>query len=183
VVHLGAGDGGLKRKLLTGLVLFFIVGLLVIFARPDYRQGESSLTGRPAKDFTFSLNGKEEHLSDWRGKVVLLNFWATWCPPCVDELASLNRLQHQIASRGGVVFGISIDDDETAYEQFLKQHAIDYLNYRDASKKIAEGYGTSMYPETYIVDRKGKIDRKVVGGQNWTSPELIAYLDNLLAKK
>lgn len=144
------GDGGLKRKLLTGLALAFIVGLLVKFARPDYRQREPRLTGRPAKDFTFSLNGKEEHLSDWPGKVVLLNFWATWCPPCVEEVASLNRLQHQIASRGGVVFGVSVDDDETAYEQFLKQHAIAYLNYRDANKKIAEGYGTSVCPETYI---------------------------------
>lgn len=144
------GDGGLKRKLLTGLALAFIVGLLVKFARPDYRQREPRLTGRPAKDFTFSLNGKEEHLSDWRGKVVLLNFWATWCPPCVEEVASLNRLQYQIASRGGVVFGVSVDDDETAYEQFLKQHAIAYLNYRDANKKIAEGYGTSVCPETYI---------------------------------
>lgn len=112
------GDGGLKRKLLTGLALAFIVGLLVKFARPGYRQREPRLTGRPAKDFTFSLNGKEEHLSDWRGKVVLLNFWATWCPPCVEEVASLNRLQHQIGSRGGVVFGVSVDDDETPTNSF-----------------------------------------------------------------
>lgn len=173
----------MKRQLITGLVLAFVVGLLVMFARPDYRQGEPSLTGRPAKDFTFSWNGKQEHLSDLRGKVVVLNFWATWCPPCVEEAPSLNRLQQQIASRGGVVLGVSVDDDGTAYEQFLKKYGIDYLSCRDASKKIAQSYGTAMYPETYIIDREGKIDRKVIGGQDWTSPELIAYLDNLLARK
>src|ERR1700678_1387899 len=98
---IGRLDKGLKRKLNTGIVLAFIAGLLFLFARPDYRQGEPSLRGRPGKDFSLVLNGKPSHLSDLKGKVVLLNFWATWCPPCVDEAPSLNALQERIGPLGG----------------------------------------------------------------------------------
>jgi len=93
-----------KRNILTIVVLLGIAGLLVGFAMPEYRQGESSLAGTTAKDFEFILDGKLTHLSDLRGKVVVLNFWATWCPPCVEETPSLNSLQAQIAQQGGVTF-------------------------------------------------------------------------------
>jgi cytochrome c biogenesis protein CcmG, thiol:disulfide interchange protein DsbE len=176
-------DGGLKRKLKTGVVLAFIAGLIVLFARPDYRQGEPSLHGRPAKDFQFNLDGKSMRLSDLRGQVVLVDFWASWCPPCVDEAPSLNALQERIAPRGGTVLGVSIDDDEAAYENFLKTYHVGFPTFRDPSRKIETDYGTSMIPETYVIGRNGKIDRKVVGAQDWTSPEMMAYLDSVLSEK
>lgn len=176
-------DKVLKRNLNTGVVLAFIAGLLFLFARPDYRQGEPSLRGTSAKDFAFTLDGKPAHLSDLRGKVVLLNFWATWCPPCVDEVPSLNALQERIASRGGTVLGVSVDVDEQAYDNFLRAYNIGYPNYRDASKQIPIEYGTTMYPDTYIIDRNGRFDRKLVGAQDWTSPEMMAYMNSLLNSK
>ena len=138
---------------------------------------------RPAKDFAFTLDGKPAHLSDLRGKVVFLNFWATWCPPCVEETPSLNQLQHRIAPLGGTVLGVSVDDDQHAYENFLNTYHIDFPTYRDASKQIPLSYGTTMYPETYIIDRSGRIDRKIIGAQDWTSPEMIAYVNSLLNEK
>jgi cytochrome c biogenesis protein CcmG/thiol:disulfide interchange protein DsbE len=171
---------GLKRKLNTGLVLAFIVGLLVLFAHPDYRQGEPSLRGATPKDFTFPLNGKPTKLSDLRGKVVLVNFWATWCPPCVEETPSLKGLQQRIGSRGGMVLGVSEDDDQQAYDEFLKTYQIPFPTFRDTSKQIPAQYGTSMYPDTYVIGRNGKLDRKIVGPQDWTSPEMTAYIDSLL---
>jgi cytochrome c biogenesis protein CcmG, thiol:disulfide interchange protein DsbE len=176
-------DGGLKRKLKTGVVLAFIAFLIFLFARPDYRQGEPSLRGRSAEDFQFTLNGKPMQLSDLRGQVVLVDFWASWCTPCVDEAPSLNALQQRIALRGGTVLGVSIDDDESAYENFLKMYHINFPTFRDPSRKIETEYGTSMIPETYVIDRNGKIDRKVVGAQDWTSPEMTAYLDSVLNEK
>jgi cytochrome c biogenesis protein CcmG, thiol:disulfide interchange protein DsbE len=176
-------DKGLKRKLNTGVVLAFIAGLLFLFARPDYRQGEPSLRGRPAKDFAFTLDGKPAHLSDLRGKVVLLNFWATWCPPCVDETQSLNQLQRRIAPLGGTVLGVSVDEDATAYENFLKMYSITFPTYRDPGKQIPLSYGTTMYPDTYIITRSGRLDRKIVGAQDWTSPDLTAYINSLLNEK
>ena len=172
------------RKLKTGLVLAFLAGLLFFFARPDYRQGEPSLRGRTPKDFELTLNGKPTHLSDLRGKVVLVNFWATWCPPCVDEAPSLNALQRRIAPLGGTVVGVSVDEDQSAYEEFLRTYGISFPTSRDPGKgQLARDYGTTMYPETYVIGRNGRLDRKIVGPQDWTSPVLTAYLDKLLQEK
>ena len=176
-------DNGLKRKLKTGLVLAFIAGLLVLFAMPDYRQGEASLRGRPAKDFQITLDGKAERLADFRGKVVVLNFWASWCPPCVDEAPALNALQRRIEPLGGTVLGISEDEDPGAFDDFLRMYSVDFPTYRDPTKLIKVSYGTQMIPETYVIDRNGRIDRKIVGAQDWTSPAMTSYLDSLLAGK
>lgn len=173
----------MKRNLKTGLVVAFIAGLLILFIRPNYRQGTPSLRGTPAIDFPFTLDGKPARLSDFRGKVVLLNFWATWCPPCVDEADSLVALQKVIQPLGGTVFGVSQDDDVSAYNQFLAAHHVNYPNYREASGKIPRQYGTVMIPETYVIDRQGKIERKIVGAQDWTNPEMLAYLKSVLAQK
>jgi len=176
-------DTHLKRNLKTGMVLIFIAGLLYMFARADYRQGEPSLRGQPEKDFALTLDGKPSRLSYLKGNVVVLNFWATWCPPCVDEAPSLNALQRRIAPLGGTVLGISLDEDQDAYENFLKAYQLGFPNYRDPSKKIAMDYGTTMYPETYIIDRQGRLDRKIIGPQDWTSPEMTTYLDSILKSK
>jgi cytochrome c biogenesis protein CcmG/thiol:disulfide interchange protein DsbE len=173
----------LKQKLVTALALVAVLGLLVLFASPEYRQGEASLAGTPAKDFSFTLDGKPVKLADLRGKVVVLNFWATWCPPCVEETPSLNELQRRIVSRGGVVLGISEDDDQQAYDEFLKTYQIQFPTFRDTTKLIPAQYGTSMYPDTYVIGKNGKLDRKIVGPQEWTSPEMTAYIDSLLDAK
>lgn len=175
-------DTGLKRNLKTGLVLAFVAGLLVLFARPEYQQGEPSLRGRPAKDFALTLDGKPTRLSDLRGKVVVLNFWASWCPPCRDEAPALDELQLRIAPLGGVVLGVNagVDDTQAGYEDFLKTYDINFPTYLDPSKRIALSYGTTVYPETYVINRKGRIDRKIIGPQDWTGPTMMAYLDSVL---
>jgi peroxiredoxin len=158
------------------------LAILVVFVMPSYRQGEASMAGKTATDFAIQLDGKPAHLSDLKGKVVVLNFWATWCPPCVEETPALNGLQQRIASRGGVVLGVSVDEDEAAYQKFLKDNGITFLTYRDPSKKSAQDYGTIMYPETYIIDRHGKIARKVIGPQQWDSSEMLSYFDAILGQ-
>jgi cytochrome c biogenesis protein CcmG, thiol:disulfide interchange protein DsbE len=178
-------DIGLKRKLKTALVLAFVAGLLVLFALPDYRQGEASLRGHAAKDFSFTLDGKPTRLSDLRGKVVLLNFWASWCQPCRDEATALNALQQRIAPVGGVVLGVDagVDESQSSYDDFLKSFNVGFPTYLDTTKQIALGYGTSAYPETYVIDRGGRLDRKIIGPQDWTSPEMLTYLDSVLNEK
>ncbi len=163
------------------------VGIIVVFALPSYRQGEASIAGSKAEDFAIEISGKPAHLSDLRGKVVVLNFWGTWCPPCKDELPALNRLQKYIASRNGVVLGVAADEDPAAYEKFLREEGVTFPTYRDPATKdnrspIALSYGTSMVPETYIIDRRGRIARKVVGPQQWDSPEMLAYFDYILGQ-
>jgi peroxiredoxin len=170
----------MKGKLLGGLGLFGAVAVLYVFAMPTYRQGEPSIAGRMAPDFAMELDGKAMRLADLRGKVVVLNFWASWCPPCVEEMPSLIELHKRIESRGGMVLGVNLDDDASAYERFVTEHNIVFPSHRDTSKTIPGVYGTAMYPETYILGRDGRIARKVVGPQDWTSPEMLSVLDTLL---
>jgi cytochrome c biogenesis protein CcmG/thiol:disulfide interchange protein DsbE len=176
-----AGDQTLKHKILGPLALILAAAVLYAFAAPSYRQGEPSLAGRKAQDFDMQITGAS-HLSDLRGKVVVLNFWASWCPPCLEETQSLNTLQQAITAKGGVVLGISVDEDKDAYEKFLVDNHVVFPTYRDATKKTATDYGTSMFPETYLIDRKGRLARKIVGPQDWQSIEIMRSIDILLTQ-
>jgi cytochrome c biogenesis protein CcmG, thiol:disulfide interchange protein DsbE len=154
--------------------------VLVLFAVPSYRQGEASIAGKTAQDFPLEVWGKPGHLADLKGKVVVLNFWATWCPPCVEETPSLNRLQKHIESRNALVLGVSVDEDPAAYEKFLKDYGIVFPTFREPTRKLALDYGTPMFPDTYVIDRHGKILRKFYGPQQWDSPDMLAYFDSVL---
>jgi cytochrome c biogenesis protein CcmG/thiol:disulfide interchange protein DsbE len=173
----------LVRRIAAWCAVAIAAGILVLFAMPSYRQGEASIAGKTALDFPFTIAGKNEHLSNLKGQLVVLNFWATWCPPCVEETPSLNRLQNYIKNRGALVLGISVDEDAAAYEKFLKDQNITFPTYRDSTTKSAANYGTTIYPETYIIDRHGKIARKFVGAQQWDSPDMRAYFYAILAEK
>jgi peroxiredoxin len=170
----------LKNKIMGPLVLLVAAGALYVFAMPSYRQGEASLAGSKPMDFPFQVDGRSMHLADYKGKVVVLNFWASWCPPCVEETPSLEQLQQTIAPRGGVVLGVSVDDDMDAYRKFIDDQRVNFPTFVDVSKKIAPQYGTSMFPETYLIDRNGKLARKIVGPQDWQSPEVMSSIEVLL---
>lgn len=177
--YIEAGDKTLKHKILGPIALILVAAVLYVFAAPSYRQGEPSLAGRRAKEFDMQITGAS-HLSDLRGKVVVLNFWASWCPPCLEETQSLNTLQQDIGPNGGVVLGISVDEDKEAYQKFLVDNHVVFPTYDDSTKKTATDYGTSMFPETYLIDRQGRLARKIVGPQNWQSPEIMRSIDTLL---
>ena len=172
---------------MTWGVLAFGIGVIVVFARPSYRQGEASIAGQTPRNFALEIAGKPSYLSDLRGKVVVLNFWASWCPPCVEEAPSLNRLQKYLEPRNGLVLGVAADEDPGAFSKFLIDQGLNFPVYRDPGTKdrispIALSYGTSMIPETYVIDRHGKIARKVIGAQEWDSAAMRAYFDSLLAQ-
>lgn len=171
------------RKLFAWGSMGFAFFVLAFFTLPHYRQGESSIAGKRAYDFPIELNGKSAHLSDLRGKVVVLNFWASWCPPCVEETPALNRLQARISPQGGVVLGVSEDESEAKYQQFLQEQNVAFPTYRDPKQEINLQYGTTIFPETYIIDRDGKMARKVIGPQEWDRGENYAFLESLLQKQ
>jgi len=178
---------GIGRKIANWVAIGAALAVLLIFALPSYRQGEASIAGSTARDFPLTIDGKPARLSDLRGKVVVLNFWGSWCQPCVEEAPGLNRLQQHIASHNAIVLGVAADEDDSAYKKFLLDHTIGYPTYRDPATKenrsaIAESYGTVMVPETYVIDRHGKIARKIIGYQKWDSPEMLAYFDAMLSQ-
>lgn len=134
-------------------------------------------TGTPAPDFTVADASRTVHLADYRGKVVVLNFWATWCAPCVEELPSLMTMQRDLPEVQ--VLAVSVDEDRDAYRQFLTEHKISLLTVNDVAKHSSDLYRTYRWPESYVIDRNGVIRRKFIGPQNWTSPEILEYLRRL----
>ena len=133
--------------------------------------------GSPAPQFTITDGAHTVSLVSLRGRTVVLNFWATWCVPCVEELPSLLVLQHRLPQI--TIVAISQDDDPAAYRQFLVDNQVDFLTLRDPSARVPHLYGTIKIPETYIIDRNGILRRKFVSAQNWTNPEVLDYLGKL----
>lgn len=159
------------RKMLACAALWSLLPL-VACNRGDHPQQVM----QAAPDFSVRDGAQTVTLSQYRGQVVILNFWATWCAPCLDELPSLENLQKQMP-RVKIV-AVSIDDDPVAYQAFLKQYSISLLSVRDGSTGANLRFGSVRVPESYVIDRTGVIRRKFIGPQDWTSPEI----ENFLAK-
>jgi cytochrome c biogenesis protein CcmG/thiol:disulfide interchange protein DsbE len=135
--------------------------------------------GAAAQNFTLQDSDRKIALNQFRGQVVVLNFWATWCTPCQQELPSLIAMQDRTRAKGVVVLGVSIDVDPDAYHRFLKVRNVNFLTVLDPEQKVAAMYGTSGWPETYIIDREGVMRRKFIGPVDWTSPEVMDFLTKL----
>lgn len=152
----------------------------LLFAGCD-RGSHPNLVGHRAPDFTVSDSDRKVELNQIEGpKVVVLNFWATWCPPCVEEMPSLSAMQFQMQDRVQVL-AVSIDEDSDAYHRFLEERGIHFLTVRDPERRSADLYGTVGWPETYVIDRRGIVRRKFIGAVNWTDPDTLAYLNSLSA--
>jgi len=159
--------------------LLLLIALAVALAASCYRGSRPRRIGDAAPDFSVQDSDRQIQLSQFRGQVVVLNFWATWCPPCNEELPSLMSMQERTRARGVVVVGVSIDVDSDAYHRFLKQRGVNFVTVRDPEEKISGMYGTHGWPETFIIDRQGVLRRKVVGPINWNSPEVTEFLSRL----
>jgi len=155
-----------------------VIGLLLALIG-CYSGNRPPRIGSNAPDFTVQDSDHKVTLSQFRGQVVVLNFWATWCPPCVEEMPSLVEMQKRLRAKGITVLAVSIDVDAAAYHKFLKDYGADFVAVRDEEQKSPQLYGTHGWPETYIIDRTGVVRRKFIGPVQWTSPEVTDYLTKL----
>lgn len=155
----------------------FILAAVLLLVTGCDRGSHPRQMGRTAPDFTVTDGNRSVHLADYGGKIVILNFWATWCLPCIEELPSLTAMQQQLPQVQ--VLAVSVDEDRQAYRDYLAEHKISLLTIDDPEHRAADLYGTSRWPETYVIDQHGVIRRKFIGPQNWTSPEILEYLRRL----
>ena len=167
----------MKRTALVILIVT-VIGLLAALAG-CYSGSHPARIGSNAPDFTLQDSDHKVTLSQFHGQVVVLNFWATWCPPCIEETPSLVRMQTRLKDKGVVVLAVSIDADDAAYHKFLKDYSVNMVTVRDEAKKASSLYGTFGWPESYVIDRNGVIRRKFIGAVDWTSPEVTDYLSKL----
>ena len=157
---------------------FRAVAVLVLLVVAGCDRGEHpGRIGKAAPQFVVSDGTRTVDLSKLRGRVVLLNLWATWCAPCLQELPSLLELQKRMPEVA--VVAVSIDQDPDVYRKFLVDHHVDLLTVRDEDMRVNALYGTAQIPETYVIDKQGVVRRKFVSAQEWTSPEIMSYLQKM----
>lgn len=169
----------IDRILIAAMVLL-TAGLVWIVA--GTMQVRIVNAGDTAPNFSVvTEHGRTITRSDFGGKLLVLNFWATWCPPCVTELPSLNEFAKEYASQGVVVLGVSIDKNESLYKNFLTQRQVGFDTARDPEADISASYGTFQIPETYLIDRNGKVLEKVISNQDWMDPQFLARVKGMLA--
>jgi peroxiredoxin len=160
----------------AGVVL---ASLFLVALSACYGGSRPPRIGSSAPDFTIQDAQNKITLSQFRGQIVVLNFWATWCAPCVEEVPSLVEMQRRMKAKGVTVVAVSVDVDEKAYRQFVINHNVNLLTVRDPDQKSNSLYGTAKFPETYIIDRNGVMRRKFIGAVDWTEPEITDFLGKL----
>lgn len=141
--------------------------------------------GSIAPDFVVqTLDGKVTKLSNFRGRPVLLNLWATWCPPCIEEIPFLNRIQQRYLGRGLVVLGVAGDEKTANVHAFAKAHPLQFSVLLDPEGVVGTDYGITGYPESFLIDRDGKLAAKYVGPlpvrDGKVAGEVIARLESLI---
>ena len=158
--------------------------LLVALCAAFYYQQQHAAghAGFPAPDFSLrDLEGHFHRLSDLRGKVVFLNLWATWCPPCRMEMPSMERLFRHLRERGFVLLAVSQDEGgKAAVEPFVRDLGLTFPVLVDPEHQVGDRYQVWGYPESFIIDREGRIVERVIGPRRWDSPEQVEALEALL---
>jgi len=164
------------KLLRAGIVLLVAVLVGAIYAGIHQHVVNA---GDAAPEFAIQTDsGRTVTLPNFGGKILVLNFWASWCQPCVEETPSLSSFAAGYANKGVVVLGISVDKDQKAYDAFVQRFRPAFLTARES--QLHAEYGTFMYPETYIIDGSGKVLQKIIEPVDWTSPKITGYIDSLL---
>jgi thiol-disulfide isomerase/thioredoxin len=138
--------------------------------------------GVQASDFTLdALQGGRVSLSSYRGKLVFLNFWATWCPPCRSEMPSMQALYEKLQARGFVIVAVDLAEGKQVVAEYIKSNKLTFPVLLDATGEVGGTYGAQSIPTTYIIDREGRVLGRGIGAQwKWDSPEMVALFEKLL---
>jgi len=172
----------MQNVLRTAAVVAIVVAVAFGYVHLAERKGYALHAGSEVPDFQLpSLAGGETALASYRGKVVVLNFWATWCPPCVAEMPSLERLHRTLGPEGLAVVTVSTDEDPEALREFVTRYGLTLPVLLDPGGEVASGsYRTTGYPETFVIDREGALVSHTLGPAEWDSAEALAHFRGLL---
>jgi thiol-disulfide isomerase/thioredoxin len=145
-------------------------------------EAPGGLIGQAAPELELKdVSGQTQLLSQYRGQVVILNFWATWCPPCREEMPSMDALQRKFGEQGLVVLAVNVEENEAAaVSAFLENNAYSFPILLDPEAVAQNAYGVYRFPESFILDRNGVIVDKVIGSRDWMSGSIYKQIDFLL---
>ncbi len=168
----------IDQILKAGIVVLSAILVFVLYSSIHERIVS---VGDSAPDFSITAdNGRTITATNFGGRLLVLNFWATWCQPCVEEVPSLDQFAKDMSGSGVVVLGVSMDTNPKLYKDFLSRSGISFLTARDPGAKISADYGTFKYPESYIIDSKGKVVQKIIGATNWTDGSMVNAVKSFL---
>jgi cytochrome c biogenesis protein CcmG, thiol:disulfide interchange protein DsbE len=171
--------GSITDRILVGLLGLLFAGFLYTI-RNSFEQRIID-KGDKAPSFAVTTDsGKRISTEDFGGRLLVLNFWATWCPPCIQEMPSLDRFARDMAQHGVVVLGVSVDKNEKVYKEFLQRARLAFNTARDPEADISADYGSFKWPETYIINDKGRVVAKYIGDRDWTDPNLVSSIRAML---
>jgi peroxiredoxin len=174
--------------------ILFLVFIVIIFAIIILLQEKDSLfkpsprsrlqPGYPAPDFSFpGLDGKMVGLGDYKGKVVFLNIWATWCPPCREEMPSMEKLYKELKGEDFEILAVSIDaSGMKAVDPFVKEYRLSFPVLLDPEGTIKSLYGATGIPESFIINKEGKIEQIIIGPMDWATPDVVRFFRDLIRK-
>ncbi len=172
------------------IVFLMITTLLVVWSlkqnNPFFQSANQApvRVGLPAPDFTFpGLDGNKVSLSDYRGKVVFINIWATWCPPCVEEMPSMQKLYQKLKGENFEILAVSIDSKGAkVVAPFMKKYQLTFPALLDSMGTIKRIYKTTGVPESYIIAKDGILAKKVLGPLDWSQPDVLRLFRDLIQK-
>ena len=168
-------------KILRALVAVFAVALAGFAAGTTAAADFKPWTGGPLPPFVLKdLDGAEHRLEDFRGKVLLVNFWATWCGPCRDEMPSIQELRDKLKGKPFTVVAINLDEPESRVRKFLAQWKVDLPVLLDPDRKVAREWNARILPATYIIGTDGRIRYSVIGELNWSNDIVVSRISELL---
>jgi len=173
------------KSITSIFLLLILIGILILLQGKDsfFKKPPLKL-GVPAPDFTFpGLDGKMVSLTDYKGKVVFLNIWATWCPPCREEMPSMEKLYKELKGEDFEILAVSIDaSGAKAVAPFMNEYRLSFPALLDPEGTIQQLYRTRGIPESFIIDKKGVLAKKIIGPKDWANPKVIRFFRNLIQK-
>lgn len=175
-----------KNLIIFAVALVAIVALVALFESMQSARAKEVRVGAPAPEFTLrTTDGRTVSLADYKGKVVLVNIWATWCPPCRQEIPSMVNLSNEMKGKDFEILAVSIDDRDlpNALLSFAQEYKMGFPILMDTDKQVAVAYKTTGVPESFLVDRDGIIQKKVIGGDDWSSSANKSLISRLLAQR
>ncbi|MBS1985259.1 MAG: TlpA family protein disulfide reductase [Bdellovibrionales bacterium] len=184
----GFGAGFDFLRLIKVLVIFGIplLGVLYFF-QFAHNDREFAVPFKPFRAPVTQVEGPDGRKVPltFKSSVTVVNFWATWCPPCLEEYPAMIELQRELEGHGIDIVFVSIDDSWAAIDRFMAQNRIVVAPgrlWRDPGKEQASAWGSDKFPESYVVRRDGWVVEKIVGAQQWTRPQVIEYFEGLAKK-
>ena len=174
-----------KTALIVVITSLAVVGALFFFGQNSGQRSRIVREGDRAPEFRLtSLDGKTVDLTAHRGKVVMVHFWATWCPPCVEELPTLERLYRAYLGKDLEILAVSVDEGGAgAVVPFMQKNRFALPILLNPDQSVSRSYGTFKFPETYLVDRDGVVRKKIIGAVDWMSPAAQQVIQAMLEKK